>query len=131
MTTMKLSVVGQIKKVDIRDAAGKTLAEVSLCKKVKGRNGAEDQYTWIRATIWSVPDWMQTKLVKDAFIGLTGDFELRSYEKDGVKRQSAEVRCQSFDVEIAGDAEPQQEQRPAPARRPTQAPMDEDSGPPF
>jgi single-stranded DNA-binding protein len=129
MTTMKLSVVGQIKKVDIRDAAGKTLAEVSLCKKVKGRNGAEDQYTWIRATIWSVPDWMQAKLVKDAFIGLTGDFELRSYEKDGVKRQSAEVRCQSFDVEIAGDAEPQQAAPPA-ARGPRPAaPLDDE--PPF
>ncbi len=101
MTVFRLLVAGDIKKVEMRRAGDKDLAEVSVCKKNRTKEGEEESYTWAKLSIWSPPDWMKAKLVKGNFISGSGEFTLRSYEKDGVKRQSAECNCQSFDVEIS------------------------------
>lgn len=104
MSLLRLTFAGQIKRAEHKTVGDKQLAEVSICKKQKGRGDAQETYCWIRVGIWSPPEWMIAKLVKGAFIAGTGEFSSRSYEgKDG-KATSLEVRCQSFDVEIEGGA---------------------------
>lgn len=100
MTIMRLQFAGTIMKCEHRQAGSKPICEVSLCKKKKGKDGEEDTYTWVRITLWEPKDFQASKLVKGNFIAGSGDAELRGYEKDGVKRQSLEVRCSSFDIEV-------------------------------
>ena len=102
MSLFKLQFAGEARKVQSRMAADKQVIEFQLCKKDKGRNGAEDAFTWARVTLWQPAQFQLDKIVDGIMVAGCGDFSLRSYEKDGVKRQSAEVRCSSFDVEIGG-----------------------------
>lgn len=103
---------GQIKRADHKTAAGKTLVEVSLCRKHKGRGEAEETFSWVKATIWEPAEFQVAKLVKGAFIAGSGEFQHRSYEKDGKVGHSCDVRCTSFDIEVAqsdaADATPRQ-----------------------
>jgi hypothetical protein len=105
---------GHIKKVEHKQVGGKALVDLSLCKKQKGRNGAEDSFVWLRVSLWEPAAFMIPKLVKGAFISGSGEFSVRTYDKDGVEKISMECRSGSFDVEIAGDAEPQQAAQPEP-----------------
>lgn len=98
---LRMSFAGLITKADVKQIGEKTLVEVSLCKKHKGRNGGEDTFTWLRVNIWEPADFQLPKLVKGSFIAGSGDFQLRSYEKDGQKGASAECRCTSFDIEVS------------------------------
>ena len=98
---LKLQFAGIINKVEVKTVGGKTLAEISLCKKNYAKEGAEPTFTWLRVGLWEPKEWQVAKLVKGAFVAGSGDFSLRSYEKDGVKHESAECRCTSFDVEVA------------------------------
>ncbi len=104
MTILRIQFAGVIKKAEMKTVAGKSLAEVSICKKQKGRNGGEDTFAWLRICIWEPATFQLPQLAKGAFIAGSGEFSLRSYEKDGVKHTSAECRCSSFDVEIADGA---------------------------
>lgn len=98
---LRLSFAGQITKAETKQVGEKTLIEVSLCKKHKGRNGGEDTFTWIRVNVWEPADFQVPKLVKGAFIAGSGEFQLRSFEgKDGSKQVSAECRSSSFDIEV-------------------------------
>lgn len=72
-------------------------------------------------------------MVKGAMIAGSGEFTLRSYEKDGAKRQSAECNSQSFDIEVSGVAA-QGEATPAPVaapRRPAAVAVADEDEPPF
>ncbi len=141
MTILRLSFAGQIKgEVKHREAGGKKLVEVSVCKKNRTKEGEPDAFTWIRCTIWSPADFQTPKLVKGAFIAGTGEMTARSFDgKDG-KQFSIEVNCQSFDVEVS-DGMPNEQgvapvQRAAPAPRvpakAAPAAADDDlSSPPF
>ena len=113
MTILRLTFAGQIKKAEHKTINGKALAEVSICKKQKGRNGADDTFCWVKASIWEPAEFQIAKLVKGAFIAGSGEFSSRSYDgKDG-KATSLECRCSSFDVEVSGDAAPQPAAQPA------------------
>lgn len=102
MTILRIHFAGQIMKAEHKDAGGKPLCEVSVCKKHKGRNGAEDTYTWLRVSLWEPAEFQKPKLVKGAFIAGSGDLQLRSYTaKDGSKGSSLECRSTSFDVEVS------------------------------
>lgn len=85
-------------------AGDKPIIEVSLCRKQKGRNNEPDTFCWIRVTIWQPPEFM-SRLVKGSWVAGSGEMTTRSYEKDGEKRTSIEIRCGSYDVEI-GDSAP-------------------------
>lgn len=116
MTVMRMFVAGEIKRAELKNAGAKPLLEISLCRKHKGREGAEDTFSWVRATIWEPPQFMMDKAVKGAFFAGSGDYQLRSYDdKEGVKKYSAELRCSSFDCEISGGSgdKPMQEASPA------------------
>ncbi len=122
MSLFKLMFAGQIKKVDMRAAGKDQIAELSICKKEKGRgDGAEDTYTWVRVTVWNPKDFQAAKMIKDNFAAGCGDFKLRSYEHNDEKKVSAEVRCSSYDIEISDGGAPSVS-APAPAPRPAQRP---------
>jgi single-stranded DNA-binding protein len=135
MTILRLAFAGVVKKAEHRTAAGKSLVEVSICKKNRTKQGEPDAFTWIRVTLWEPAEFQAPKLVKGSFIAGTGDLTARSYEgKDG-KATSLEVSCRSFDVEVSdgGDAQAAPAQS-APAPRPTRpAPtaQSETEEPPF
>ena len=115
----RISFAGNITKAETKQVGEKTLVEVSLCKKFKGRNGGEESYTWLRVNIWEPADFQTPKLVKGAFLAGSGEFQLRSFEgKDGSKQVSAECRCSSFDIEVT-DGTPREVVNPHPA--PTRA----------
>jgi single-stranded DNA-binding protein len=131
VTIMRLTFAGTITKAEPKMAGDKPIVEVSLCKKHKSKG--EDTFTWIRVTIWQPAEFQVAKLVKGNFIAGQGDVQLRSYEHNGEKRSSLEVRCTSFDVEVAAQ-EVRGETAQAPAAKPSQpaytAPVS-DSEPPF
>ncbi len=102
MTMMRLFVAGEIKKCESKQAGDKSILEVSVCKKFKGRNGAEDTFSWVRLTIWEPAPFLVEKAKVGAFIAATGDYQLRSFvAKDGSRGHSAVARCTSFDCEIS------------------------------
>ena len=115
MTIFRISFAGEIKKADHRTAGGKALVEFSLCKKNRTKQGEQESFTWIKVTLWEPADWMAAKLVKGAFVAGSGDMSTRSYEKDGEKKTSIEVRCTGFDVELPRDG--QSADAPAPPPR--------------
>lgn len=133
MTVFRLAFAGQIKKVEHRTAGDKPLAEVSVCRKNRGRQGEPEAFTWVRVTIWEPADFQVAKLVKGAFVAGTGDMSARSFDgKDGAKMHSIEVRCSSFDVEVS-DGAAEEGTAPAPRRAPAAkpAPATTDDEPPF
>lgn len=101
MSLFRLIFAGQIKKAEHKDAGGKPIVEVSICRKNRTKEGQPDAFTWVRVTIWSPAAFQAPKLVKGAFIAGSGEMIARSYEKDGVKGTSIEVSCQSFDIEVS------------------------------
>lgn len=110
-----------ITKVEFREVGGKQMVEVNICKKNRAKEGQEPTFSWLRVSIWQPPAWMADKLVKGAMVAGVGEFTLRSYEKDGQKRQSAEVNCQSFDIEVSGTTM-ESDSAPTAPSKPAQAP---------
>jgi single-stranded DNA-binding protein len=130
MTILRLAFAGVVKKAEHRTAAGKSLVEVSICKKNRTKQGEPDAFTWIRVTLWEPAEFQAPKLVKGSFIAGTGDLTARSYEgKDG-KAVSLEVSCRSFDVEVSDGAPAESAPAPRPTR-PAQAAQSETEEPPF
>lgn len=109
MSLLRIAFAAPINKVEIKEVGGKVLAEISICRKNRVKEGDPESFTWLRIALWTPPAFMIPKLVKGSFIAGSGEFTLRSYDKDGVKRQSAECNCQSFDVEVS-DGQPREAQ---------------------
>lgn len=133
MTIFRMTFAGEVKKADHKEAGGKKLVELSICKKNRGKQGDPDTFTWLRVAVWEPAAFQVPKMVKGCFIAGSGEVQLRSYEgKDG-KASSLECRCTSFDIEVT-DGSPHS---PAPEeRRPTRsaAPIVDNGGddePPF
>ena len=138
MTIIKCQFAGEIKKSEIKDVAGKKLAELSICKK-NSKKGEVDSWLWLRISLWSPADFQIPKLVKGAFIAGSGDTNIRSYvDKDGKDKFSFEVSTSSFDCEVT-DGSARQDAAPAPAPAPAPSPRprvpapanDDDGSPPF
>jgi len=130
---IKLLFSGTMRKVEIRSLGPDPLLEFSICQKNYTKPGAEATFTWVRVTVFKPPQWLVDKAKNDAFCSGIGDFSLRSYEKDGVKRQSAEVRVSSFDFSIAdsGTPAPSVERAQTTAPRPATPVPDPSDEPPF
>lgn len=136
MTIMKCQFAGEIKKSEIKDVAGKKLAELSICKK-NSKKGEADSWLWLRISLWSPADFQIPKLVKGAFIAGSGDANVRSYvDKEGRERSSFEVSASSFDCEISDGSARQDAPAPAPVPAPSPRPRVDIGGgagdePPF
>lgn len=134
MSVFRMTFAAPVTKVEFKTVGDKALAEVSVCKKNRAKEGQEPTFSWLRISVWQPPAWMSAKLVKGAMIAGTGEFTLRSYEKDGQKRQSAEVNCQSFDVEVSGgatDSDAALAPASAAPQRPAPSPTSAEDEPPF
>ena len=106
MTVFRLGFAGEIKRIEFRTVGQDQVAEFSICKKNKTKDGEEESFTWATISLWKPASFQLPRLVKGAFVAGSGEFHLRSYvDKTGLKRQSAECRCTSYDVEIAGHNE--------------------------
>lgn len=104
MTMFKLLFSGEIKKAETKSINGKPMVELSICKKNKTKEGEEDSFTWVRASVWDCPNWLAPRLVKGAFVAGCGDFSMRSYkDKDGNKATSADIRCSGYDITMPDD----------------------------
>jgi single-stranded DNA-binding protein len=126
MTLARISFAGQIKKAEPKTAGGKTLIEVSVCKKQKGRNGAEDTFLWLRVNCWEPAEFQLERLVKGAFIAGSGDLSTRAWtDKDGKNQVSLEVRCSSFDFEVETGADREAAPAPRPASRSVASAVDD------
>lgn len=132
MPIARLTFAGEIKKSEHKIVGGKPLVEASICRKQKGRDGAEDTFMWLRIAIWSPAEFQTAKLVKGAFIAGSGELSTRAFtDKDGKNQVSLEVRCTSFDVEVIG-GEQRDDAPPAPRRpAPASPKAGDDSEPPF
>lgn len=131
MSNFRMSFSGDVRKPQVKEIGGKPCVEFQLMKKNYSKPDAEATFTWLRVTCFDVKPWQITQCQEGRFVAGTGEFTLRSYEKDGQKRQSAEIRCSSFDL----DGPRAEEQAPtvvAPAARapskpaPATAPTDDE-----
>ena len=136
MPNLRLQFSGEARKVEHKTIGGKAAVQISLCKKNYAAKDAEATFTWITVMVWEPKEWQTFH--EGGFVAGSGEFTMRSYvDKDGAKRQSAEVRCTSFDIETPRPAEAGDEQtraqKPAPVARPTRpsGPTHDDQGPPF
>ena len=99
MPTMRLSFSGEVRKPQVKTIGTDQAVEFQVMRKNYTKQGEEATFTWIRVTCFKPQPWQIEQCQEGKFISGSGEFTLRSYEKDGVKRQSAEVRCQSFDLD--------------------------------
>lgn len=134
MPNLRLQFSGEARKVEHKTIGGKSAVQIQLCKKNYTKQGEEPSFTWITVMVWEPKEFQHFS--EGGFVAGSGEFTMRSYtDKDGNKRQSAEVRCTSFDVETprGPDAAPVKNLADLPIktpRRPAPAAAD-DAGPPF
>lgn len=127
---------GHVKKAESRNAKGKTMLELSICKKNRSQEGAEPSFTWLKVIVWDPKPFQVAAMSKGAFISGCGDMSLKSFQnKDGVKQQVCEVFCQSFDVDApderqAGTPQAVIAQAPSPKTK-IPAPEEDFGSPPF
>ena len=129
----KMIFSGNIKRIDVKDAGGKAIVEMSMCRKNYCKEGAEQTFTWLNITVWNAPDWI-CNVPTGTFIAGCGEFTLRSYEaKDGTKKTVADVRCNSFDIQVAKDEHTKQASQPQHHAAPSVPPPADlgDDEPPF
>ena len=130
MPIMRLQFSGEARKVEHKTLGGKPAVEVALCKKNYTKQGEEPTFTWVRVTIWEPKEFQQFH--EGGFISGSGEMSIRSFvNKDGVKQQSVEVRCTSFDVETPRGVEAAPVAAAPAPRRPAPAPADDHNSPPF
>ncbi len=130
MSNFTLSFSGDVRKPQTKEIGGKPAIEFQLMKKNYGAKDTEATFTWLRVTVFDCKPWQVEQCQEGKFVAGVGEFTLRSYEKDGQKRQSAEVRCTSFQLD---GARTEEKAAAAPAPRPTKpAPAaTNDDEPPF
>jgi single-stranded DNA-binding protein len=140
MPYLRLQFSGEARKVEHKTIGGKAAVEIQLCKKNYAKQGDEPSFTWIRVMVWEPKEFQTFR--EGGFVAGSGEFTVRSYtDKDGNKKQSAEVRCTSFDIETPRPQEAVGEPAPRPtvaregsrppAGRAANAQYDEPSAPPF
>ena len=99
MPIFRLQFSGEVRKPQVKTIGQDQAVEFQLMRKNYGKADAEATFTWIRVTVFKPQPWQIEQCQEGKFVAGSGEFTLRTYEKDGVKRQSAEVRCQSFDFD--------------------------------
>lgn len=120
MPSLRLSFSGECRKPAQKTIGGKPCVEFQLMRKNYAAQGSEATFTWIRVTVFDAKPWQIEQCQEGRFVCGSGEFTLRSYEKDGAKRQSAEVRCSSFDLDgphTSERAAPAASASPSPAPR--------------
>jgi single-stranded DNA-binding protein len=121
MPNLRLQFSGEARKVEHKTIGGKAAVEIQLCKKNYAKQGDEPSFTWVRVMVWEPKEFQTFR--EGGFVAGSGEFTVRSYtDKDGNKKQSAEVRCTSFDIETPRPQEAGSEPAPVAkaAARPTQ-----------
>ena len=132
MGSFRLQFSGEVRKPQTKTIGADQAIEFHLMRKNFGKADPAT-FTWIRITLFKPAAWQFEQVQEGKFIAGSGEFTLRSFvDKDGLKRQSAEVRAQSFDIDGPRTGEAQVA-TPAPAPKPMPAPTakDDDSEPPF
>jgi single-stranded DNA-binding protein len=98
MSIFRLNFSGEVRKPQVKTIGADQAVEFQLMRKNYGK-GPEATFTWIRVTLFKPQAWQIEQCREGGFVSGSGEFTLRSFEQDGVKRQSAEVRCSSFDLD--------------------------------
>ncbi len=132
MPNLRLQFSGEIRKCEHKTLGGKPMVELQICKKNYTKQGDESTFTWVRVAVWEPKEFQC--FYEGGFVAGSGEFSMRSFvDKDGNKKQSAEVRCTSFDIETPRAPEAAVTQPPAPSPRPTRPASGGggDSEPPF
>ena len=135
MTVFRINFSGEVRKPTVKEYDGKKILSMQMMKKNYNKDkSAEATYTWLNVTVFDAKPFQLAQFVEKAFVAGSGEFTLRSYvDKDGSKRQSADVRCNSMDVDSAY-VEREQSDAPAPAkpeRRTVLPAPSSDDGAPF
>lgn len=132
MSNFRMSFSGDVRKPRTMDIGGKKAVEFQLMKKNYGKPDAPAAFTWVRVTLFDAKDWQIAQCEEGKFVAGSGEFTLRSYEKDGEKRQSAEIRCSSFDLDGPYAAKPEAAAAPVASPRPSVSTVGGgNDGPPF
>ena len=135
MTVFRMSFSGEVRKPTVKEYDGKKILSVQLMKKNYNKDkSAEATYTWLSVTIFDAKPFQVAQFVDKAFVAGSGEFIMRSYvDKDGSKRQSADVRCNSMDVDSAYVEREQAEPAPVPRVQKSVVPakVDDSDSPPF
>lgn len=133
MPILRVQFSGEARKVEHKTIGGKSAVEIQLCKKNYAKQGDEPTFTWLRVTVWEPKEFQQFH--EGGFVSGSGELSMRSFmNKDGVKQQSLECRCTSFDIETPRgvEAAPVAAAAPAPRRpAPAAGGHDDHSQPPF
>ncbi len=116
MSVFRLHFSGEVRKSQTKTIGQDQAVEFQIMRKNYAGKDAEASFTWIRVTLFKPQAWQIQQCQDGKFVSGSGEFTLRSFEKDGVKRQSAEVRCQSFDLD--GPSVDAPEAAPAPIAKP-------------
>jgi len=91
---------GDVRKPQVKEIGGKKAVEFQLMTKNYAAAGSEPTFSWIRVTVFDAKDWQIDQCQEGKFVSGYGEFSLRSFvDKDGAKRQSAEVRSSSFQID--------------------------------
>lgn len=136
MPNLRLQFSGEARKVEHKTIGGKSAVQIQLCKKNYAKQGDEPTFTWVTVMVWEPKEFQ--KFYEGGFVAGSGEFSIRSYvDKDGNKKQSAEVRCTSFDIETprpSEGSEPVKNLADLPIktpRKPTPTLADDHNSPPF
>lgn len=121
----KIILVGRLgRDPEVRSTAGgKEVASMSLAtdETYKDKNGEKQKKTsWHKLTSWISIPFIREYLHAGDTIYVEGKMEYREWEKDGVKKTSAEVNVQDIRPMVTGGGQQQSNSRPA--ARPAQPP---------
>ena len=132
MSIFRLNFSGEVRKPQVKTIGADQAVEFQLMRKNYGK-GPEATFTWIRVTLFKPQPWQIEQCREGGFISGSGEFTLRSFEQDGVKRQSAEVRCSSFDLDGPRTGDAPAAAAPASTPRPATKPpaKADDAEPPW
>ena len=116
MTVFRMIFSGEVRKPVVREYDGKNILSFQVMKKNYNKDkSAESSYTWLNVTVFDAKPFQIAQFAEKAFVAGSGEFTLRSYaDKDGSKRQSADVRCNSMDVDSAYVEREQADPAPVP-----------------
>lgn len=119
MSRFHIEFSGQVRKPEVRDMGDKKILSFQLMKKnyAKDKN-AEPTWTHVNFTLFDAKPFQIDQFKQDVFVAGGGEFSMRSWvDKDGNKRQSADVRIDNFGLDSA--YVPPNEQNEAPAAKVT------------
>ena len=120
MTLISIHFSGNAKKVAVRAAGDKQVAEFSICRKnYSGKNATEETFTWINVSIYDPKPFVLEHLRDGVPVAGEGEAVLRSYpKKDGTKGVSLDVRCsdRGIDFPFSEGAMKADAAAPAPSR---------------